>query len=126
MMYNTYSNKFGKGIGYMKSTHDILLEFTGQVKRILGKNLKKVILYGSYARGDYRENSDIDIMILTTLTDEEIRKTKTSIYDLAFDFQMEYGVDISVVIKNEEHFNYWLGVLPFYDNVQKEGVVLSE
>ena len=61
-----------------------------------------------------------------TLTDEEIRKTKTSIYDLAFDFQMEYGVDISVVIKNEEHFNYWLGVLPFYDNVQKEGVVLSE
>lgn len=126
MMYNTYSNKFGKGVGYMKSTHDILLEFTGQVKRILGKNLKKVILYGSYARGDYRENSDIDIMILTTLTDEEIRKTKTSIYDLAFDFQMEYGVDISVVIKNEEHFNYWLGVLPFYDNVQKEGVVLSE
>ena len=126
MMYNTYSNKFGKGVGYMKSTHDILLEFTGQVKRILGKNLKKVILYGSYARVDYRENSDIDIMILTTLTDEEIRKTKTSIYDLAFDFQMEYGVDISVVIKNEEHFNYWLGALPFYDNVQKEGVVLSE
>ena len=109
----------------MISTHDILLEFTGQVKRILGKNLKKVILYGSYARGDYRENSDIDIMILTTLTDEEIRKTKTSIYDLAFDFQMEYGVDISVVIKNEEHFNYWLGALPFYDNVQKEGVVLN-
>ena len=40
MMYNTYSNKFGKGVGYMKSTHDILLEFTGQVKRILGKNSK--------------------------------------------------------------------------------------
>lgn len=109
----------------MKSTHDILLEFTQQVQRVLGKSLKKVILYGSYARGDYRENSDIDIMVLTTLTDEEIRQIKTTIYDVAFDFQMEYGVDISVVIKNEEHFNYWLGALPFYDNVQKEGVVLS-
>ncbi len=109
----------------MKSTHDILLEFTQQVQKVLGKSLKKVILYGSYARGDYRENSDIDIMVLTTLTDEVIRQIKTTIYDVAFDFQMEYGVDISVVIKNEEHFNYWLGALPFYDNVQKEGVVLS-
>ena len=109
----------------MKSTHDILREFTQQVQKVLGKSLKKVILYGSYARGDYRENSDIDIMVLTTLTDEEIRQIKTTLYDVAFDFQMEYGVDISVVIKNEEHFNYWLGALPFYDNVQKEGVVLS-
>ena len=109
----------------MKSTHDILLEFTQQAQKVLGKSLKKVILYGSYARGDYRENSDIDIMVLTTLTDEEIRQIKTTIYDVAFDFQMEYGVDISVVIKNEAHFNYWLGALPFYDNVQKEGVVLS-
>lgn len=109
----------------MKSTHDILLEFTQQIQKVLGKSLKKVILYGSYARGDYRENSDIDIMVLTTLADEEIRQIKTTIYDVAFDFQMEYGVDISVVIKNEEHFNYWLGALPFYDNVQKEGVVLS-
>lgn len=109
----------------MKSTHDILLEFTQQIQKVLEKSLKKVILYGSYARGDYRENSDIDIMVLTTLTDEEIRQIKTTIYDVAFDFQMEYGVDISVIIKNEEHFNYWLGALPFYDNVQKEGVVLS-
>ena len=109
----------------MKSTHDILLEFTQQVQKVLGKSLKKVILYGSYARGDYRENSVIDILVLTTLTDEDIRQIKTTIYDVAFDFQMEYGVDISVVIKNEAHFNYWLGALPFYDNVQKEGVVLS-
>ena len=105
--------------------HDIVYKFALQIRSIYGDSLKKVVVYGSYARGDYQKNSDIDIMILTTLTDEEIRKTKTSIYDLAFDFQMEYGVDISVVIKNEEHFNYWLGALPFYDNVQKEGVVLN-
>lgn len=106
-------------------THDIVLGFSRQVKDILGDKLSKVILYGSYARGDYRENSDIDIMVLTTLTDDQIMQIKTDIYDLAFDFQMEYGVDISVLIKNEEHFNYWLGALPFYDNVQKEGVILN-
>lgn len=114
----------GKGVK-MVNTHDILLNFSKQVKDILGDKLTKIILYGSYARGDYKENSDIDIMILTTLTDEEIRRIKTDIYDLAFDFQMEYDADINVIVKNEEHFNYWLGALPFYDNVQREGIVLN-
>ena len=62
---------------------------------------------------------------MTTLTDKEIEQIETEIYDLAFDYLMDYGVDISVVIKNEEQFNYWLGALPFYDNVRKEGMVLN-
>ena len=104
--------------------HDIVLKFSQQVKKLLGQKLDKVILYGSYARGDYNEHSDIDIMILTTLTDEEIEKTEPMLFDLAFDFQMDYGVDISVVVKNKDQFEYWLGALPFYNNVKKEGVVL--
>ena len=106
-------------------TRNILIDFSEEVKKILGKSLRKIILYGSYARGDYTENSDIDLMILTTLTDEEIERIEEKIYDLAFDFLMDYGVGISVVIKNEEQFNYWLGALPFYNNVQREGVVLN-
>ena len=105
--------------------HDIIISFANVVKKILGDDLKKIILYGSYARGDYSENSDIDIMVLTTLTDSEIERVESKIYDLAFDFLMDYGVDISVVIKNENQFNYWLGALPFYDNVQREGMVLN-
>ena len=104
---------------------EIIMSFARKVRRILGKNLKQVILYGSYARGDYTEDSDIDIMVLTTLTDKEIEQIEMEIYDLAFDYLMDYGVDISVVIKNEEQFNYWLGALPFYDNVRKEGMVLN-
>lgn len=106
-------------------TRNILIDFSEEVKKILGKSLKKIILYGSYARGDYTENSDIDLMILTTLTDKEIERIEEKIYNIAFDFLMDYGVDISVVIKNEAQFNYWLGALPFYNNVQREGVVLN-
>ena len=109
----------------MEDRQEIMLEFSRGVKKILGSSLKKIILYGSYARGDYKDYSDIDIMILTTLTEEEIEKEETKIFDLAFDFQMDYGVDISVVVKNEEHFNYWLGAVPFYNNVQEEGVLLG-
>ena len=104
---------------------EIVMSFARKVRKILGKNLKQVILYGSYARGDYTEDSDIDIMVLTTLTDKEIEQIETEIYDLAFYYLMDYGVDISVVIKNEEQFNYWLGALPFYDNVEKEGIVIG-
>ena len=102
---------------------DIILRFSQQVKMIMGSKLDKVILYGSYARGDYNEHSDVDIIILTTLTDEEIEKTETLIFDLAFDLELESGIVINPVLENEAHYRYWLGALPFYDNVEKEGIV---
>ncbi|MCM1087591.1 MAG: nucleotidyltransferase domain-containing protein [Muribaculaceae bacterium] len=108
----------------MENVQDIILEFARLTKEILGNRLTKIILYGSFARGDYTENSDIDIMILTTFSDKEIENVETEIFDLAFEFQMKYSVDISVVLKNEKQFSYWLGVLPFYDNVQREGIVV--
>lgn len=103
----------------------IMKKFASQVKQILGETLCRIIIYGSYARGDFTENSDVDVMVLTTLTDEESSSISYQLYDLAFDYQMEYGIDISVMVKNEAQFNYWLGALPFYDNVNREGIVIN-
>ena len=50
---------------------------------------------------------------------------ENDIYNVAFEYEMKYFIDFSVVIKNEEQFNYWLGVLPFYENVKKEGILLN-
>ena len=100
------------------------MDFTEDIKSIIGNKLTQVILYGLYARDEQQENSDIDIMILTTLSDAEIEVAERKIFDLAFDYEMDHGVVINPVIKNEKHFNYWLGVLPFYDNVKKDGIML--
>lgn len=108
-----------------KSIQSIVYEFTKELRGVLSDNLTKVILYGSYARGDYRSNSDVDIMILVKLNDHEIEEYLDAISDLAFDFFLKYDVDISPVVKNEEHFNYWVETLPFYRNVRDEGVVLN-
>lgn len=105
---------------------DILCLFLEEVKRVLKGDLSKLIIYGSYARGDFNEHSDVDVMILTSLSEAEIKLVSYELYDIAFDFFMEYGVDISVIVKNEEHFVKWLDVLPFYRNVTHEGITLYE
>ena len=95
------------------------------MKEIFGEKLSKVILYGSYARGDYHVTSDVDIMILVTVSDEEIKMIENQVFDCAFDFEMKYGVDISPIIKNKTHYEYWVDTLPFYRNIQQEGVIVA-
>ena len=107
-----------------KSIENIINEFTNNVKELLGNRVKKIILYGSYARGDYKKNSDIDIMILTDLNFEEIEKYRDEISDIAFDIELDTGIIIFPVIKNIDKYNERVNIVPFFMNVQKEGVVL--
>ena len=60
---------------------EVLTAFAQGTRRILKSNLSRLIVYGSYARGDYKENSDIDVMILTPLSKEEIEKVENQIFD---------------------------------------------
>ena len=104
---------------------NIIQDFAKSVRKMLGNSLDSVIVYGSYARGDYSELSDVDVMLLVSLREEDIKKISDQISDLAFDFMMKYGVDISPVITNIDHFNYWVDNLPYYRNIRDEGVRLS-
>ena len=108
--------------------NNVIEEFVKRTNEILGNRVKKIILYGSYARGDYNKGSDIDIMILTDLTEDEMYKNFVEISDMAYDLEEENNFDImlSPLLKNIDRFNYWLEALPFYINVAREGVVLSE
>lgn len=107
------------------SIKEILRRFTEKVQQVLGKRVKKIILYGSYARGDYNKKSDVDVMILTDLNFEEIERYRDKLSDIAFEIELETGVVISPVIKNIDKFNTRINIVPFYKNVQKEGVVLK-
>ena len=104
---------------------EVLMTFAQGTREILKSNLSKLLVYGSYARGDYKENSDIDVMILTPLSKEEIEKIENDIFNLAFDLELESGIVINPVLENETHYQYWLGALPFYNNVEREGIVIG-
>ena len=106
----------------------IINNFINGVNRILGNRVKKIILYGSYARGDFNKSSDIDIMILTDLSDDEIIEYRKKISEYAYDIEYNnnFNIVLSPLVKNVDKFNYWLEAMPFYMNVEKEGVILSE
>ena len=109
-----------------KRIEDIVYRFAQMMKLIFGSKLEKVIVYGSYARGNYRKNSDVDVMMLVDLPENEIKKMENTVYDVAFDIEMETGVDISPVIKSRQQFEYWVDTLPYYRNVREEGVTVFE
>ena len=56
------------------SVKDLLNGYIVELQNIYGKHLQSVILYGSYARGDFTKDSDVDIMILLNLTKTQILK----------------------------------------------------
>lgn len=105
---------------------NIINDLIEEITPILGNRINKIILYGSYARGDYKKNSDIDIMILTDFNDEEIVKYKELIWNITYDLELENDIIISSILKNIDKFNHLSNILPFYTNVNTEGIVLSD
>ncbi len=112
-----------------KKVETILIEYVEGLKKILGDNLKKVILYGSYARGDQNkkgEISDIDIMILVDVVSvEEIKNIEKSVIDYSYDLDLKYNVLLSPLIENIENYNKRISYMALYKNIEKEGVLLN-
>lgn len=100
----------------------ILSQYVNRIHEIYGSELKAVILYGSYARGDYTESSDIDIMILVDSPEDAIKQKGRMVSDITFDFNLDHDILIMPIVKNVNHFQYWLSADPFYKNVKSEGV----
>jgi predicted nucleotidyltransferase len=100
----------------------IMNKIVVEMKNIFGDNLRQVFLYGSYARGEQEEYSDMDIMVLVNFTDEEVKKFDDAIVDIMCDISLKYGVLPTIIGKNYEHFYKWTPYLPFYKNVKTEGI----
>lgn len=102
----------------------ILSQYIEELQKIYDTHLKSIILYGSYARGDFMPDSDIDIMILVDLSDTGIKEYSERLSRLTFNINLDNDLLIMPIVKNIEHFQYWVETYPFYSNVKKEGVPL--
>lgn len=103
---------------------EILKLYRQQLEGVTDNQIKKIILFGSYARGDFKINSDIDVMILVDASKTELKKCESKIYDLTYDFNCEHDTEIMPVVQDVNHFNYWKESYMFYHNIEKEGVTI--
>ena len=97
----------------------LLEQYIIEIKKIYGTHLRKVILYGSYARGDFGENSDVDIMILLDISDLELKKYSQKLSYMTYDFNLDNELDIKPIAKSEVHFKKWAVNYPFYANINR-------
>ena len=101
----------------MNNRLKIASEFANAIQ---SENIIQIILFGSVARGDDREESDIDILIITSDCDE----LSDEINSIAVDFILKKDEFISPFVMSEEHFKKTIDY-PFLTNVLKEGVVIG-
>jgi predicted nucleotidyltransferase len=87
---------------------------------IYGDKLKAVYLYGSYARGDYRDGSDVDVMILLRRYNktywDEIKRTSKIIQNVS----LNYEVSVSRIFMTEEKWKK--SNTPLLRNIHRDGL----
>lgn len=103
----------------------IIEQIVAYSRDLFGDKFKSVILYGSYARGDYDDESDIDIMIMVDMEREELKKYRRMISKFFSELNLENGVFLTSKLQSQPFFNEWKNVMPFYQNVLKEGVMYA-
>jgi len=92
---------------------------------IYGKSIKNIVMYGSFARGDFDDESDIDFAAIVEGERQELQKKLEEVWDKASDIGLEYDAVVSPVVIPYEEFLEYKDKLPYYRNIDKEGIIVG-
>lgn len=102
------------------------LEILGEVytayAKILPCPIHDAFLYGSYARGDYDEESDVDIFITVDMAREELHPYEDAMSTVRSALGLKYDILVSVVVTPLDQFQRYSEALPYYRNILSEGI----
>ena len=101
----------------MKLWNKALDEFVNELKRRYKNRIEEIIAFGSYARGNADEDSDIDVLIIGDVKLDEV-------IDVSFPILLKYGVYISPIVMTKDYYNSLKSKSSFIKNILREGVQL--
>lgn len=102
--------------------NSILTELVKIYQSVYGEQIVKIVLYGSYARGDYDSESDVDIVALVHGDRETLQRQLRQIWDVSSDLELEFGTVLSPTVIPYEEYEQYKNDLPYYRNIAEEGV----
>ena len=100
-------------------------QFSRELKRMLGERLVRVVLYGSYARGDYDNQSDIDIAAIVKGSRLDLQNKLKAVWDISADIGLENDVVVSPTVIPYDEFEEYKEKLPYYRNIAREGMQIG-
>ena len=103
----------------------VLRRFADDVINLLGTSLVKIILYGSYARGDYDNQSDIDIAAIVKGSRLDLQNKLKAVWDISADIGLENDVVVSPTVIPYDEFEEYKEKLPYYRNIAREGMQIG-
>jgi predicted nucleotidyltransferase len=90
-----------------------------------GEDLLRVVLFGSKARGDFDEGSDLDLLIVVRMPDDNYWQHWNEIVTTTYDLELTYSVVFSFIIKDEPEYalmRQWNLLLN--RNIEQDGIEL--
>ena len=103
----------------------IATELAEQAEAVLEKELAAVVVFGSYARNDFDAESDLDIMVRIRCAPDQLDVYERFFARLASRLSLKYDITVSVIVKDSRTFSAFKSVLPFYQNVEREGIKIA-
>jgi len=108
-----------------KDLNDVIRNYVSEVKEILGPDFLHACIYGSYARGEYGEELDIDIAIFTERTSEEFYQLIDKIAEITFEYDVKYDIILSPAFQNDKEYNRMVNVVPYFQSIKREGMAIG-
>ena len=100
----------------------IIAELCSKIAEVFPNDSIEAIIFGSYARGDASVDSDLDVLLLVDASREAIARRNWQVGNIAAELLLDYGILVSPVVENREYFKMNAEALPFYRNINQEGV----
>lgn len=88
---------------------------------VYGEDIFEIVLYGSYARGNYEEDSDIDIVAVVHGSRTDLQEKLKIVWDVSAELGLENDIIVSPTVIPYDEFMRYKQTLPYYRNIAEEG-----